>query len=148
VWYFDQVSKTIHSKKHIIKSWDIQNAGKSNNVQIWNTNSGWWQIFKYVKNSFVNAKSNKVLEVQGNKDQEGQEVGVWNRHNGSNQKWNVKYTDEHDIDEPTKGYNKDFGFYIGRPFYIVSKLPMKRVVDVVGGRWLRLKTVTVNKLSQ
>jgi hypothetical protein len=25
---------------------------------------------------------------------------------------------------------------------------MRRVVDVVGGRWLRLKTATTNKLSQ
>ena len=35
--------------------------------------------------------------------------------------------------------NKDFGFHMNRPFYIVSRLPMRRVIQVVGGRNLVLK---------
>jgi len=40
-WYFDQKSKTIKSKR-FNKSLDIQNAGRSRNLQIWNTNGGWF----------------------------------------------------------------------------------------------------------
>jgi hypothetical protein len=37
--------------------------------------------------------------------------------------------------------SKDFGFKINEPFYIVSKLPMNRVAEVVGGRNIVLKTL-------
>jgi hypothetical protein len=40
-WFFDQKSltiKTMYNKQ----SFDIQNSGKTNNMQIWSTNSGWW----------------------------------------------------------------------------------------------------------
>jgi hypothetical protein len=40
-WYFHQQSLTIKSKSNN-QSWDIQNSGKTNNMQIWSTNSGWW----------------------------------------------------------------------------------------------------------
>jgi hypothetical protein len=45
--------------------------------------------------------------------------------------WNVMYVDAAKK-APTKGLNKDFGFHINRPFYIVSKLPFNRVVECVG----------------
>jgi patatin-like phospholipase/acyl hydrolase len=41
VWYFDQVSKTIKSKRNN-QSFDIQNSGKTRTLQVWSTNSGWW----------------------------------------------------------------------------------------------------------
>jgi hypothetical protein len=41
VWYFDQRSLTIKTKLNN-QSWDIQNAGRTNNMQIWSTNSGWF----------------------------------------------------------------------------------------------------------
>jgi hypothetical protein len=31
-----------------------------------------------------------------------------------------------------KGMNQDFGFFINRPFYIVSMMWMNRVIQVVG----------------
>jgi hypothetical protein len=41
VWYFHQQSLTIRTKLNN-QSWDIKNAGKTNNMQIWSTNSGWF----------------------------------------------------------------------------------------------------------
>jgi hypothetical protein len=41
VWYFDQFSKTVKNKSNN-KSFDILNSGKSDNLQVWATNSGWW----------------------------------------------------------------------------------------------------------
>jgi hypothetical protein len=41
VWYFDYRSWTIKTKLNN-QSWDIQNSGRTNNMQIWSTNSGWF----------------------------------------------------------------------------------------------------------
>jgi hypothetical protein len=42
VWYFSQKTKTIVNKKYSNRSFDIANAGRTNKMQIWNTNSGWF----------------------------------------------------------------------------------------------------------
>jgi len=76
-WWFDQQSFTIRTKLNN-QSWDIQNSGKTNNMQIWSTNSGWWQIFKYIDGTFVNIHNHKVLAVSQKKDAEGQPVTVDN----------------------------------------------------------------------
>jgi hypothetical protein len=41
VWYFHQQSLTIRTKLNN-QSWDIQSAGRTNNMQVWSTNSGWF----------------------------------------------------------------------------------------------------------
>jgi hypothetical protein len=41
IWYFDQKSLTIKTRLNN-QSWDIQNSGKTNNMQIWSTNYGWF----------------------------------------------------------------------------------------------------------
>jgi hypothetical protein len=41
VWYFDMRSYTIKTRLNN-QSWDITSSGRSNNMQIWSTNSGWW----------------------------------------------------------------------------------------------------------
>jgi len=40
-WYFDQKSLTIRTRSNN-ESWHIGNNGRSNNIVIWSTNSGWW----------------------------------------------------------------------------------------------------------
>jgi hypothetical protein len=42
IWWFDQKSKTIKSQWRRHQSIDMQNAGRSRNLQIANTNSGWF----------------------------------------------------------------------------------------------------------
>ena len=41
IWYFHQQSLTIRTKYNN-QSWDIQSSGRTKNMQIWSTNSGWW----------------------------------------------------------------------------------------------------------
>jgi hypothetical protein len=53
VWYFHQQSLTIRTRLNN-QSWDIKSAGKTNNMQIWSTNSGWFQVFKYENSQFIN----------------------------------------------------------------------------------------------
>ena len=74
----------------------------------------------------MNWKNNKVLDVHGGKDEEGRQVIVWNRHGGANQRWNIIYVDKAKP-VPKTGVNEEFGWHVNRPFYIVSRLPMRRV---------------------
>ena len=47
-------------------------------MQVWSTNSGWFQIFKYDGSHFVNVgKDAKTLDVKDDKDDEGQAVIAW-----------------------------------------------------------------------
>jgi len=40
--------------------------------------------------------------------------------------------------------NKDFGFHINRPFYIRSRLPMKRIIECIGANNVTLKRWRAN----
>jgi hypothetical protein len=52
-------------------------------------------MWKYSGEHFLNfVQTNKALDVYQNKDVEGQQVIVWKRHNGWNQRWRVIYTDQ------------------------------------------------------
>jgi len=42
IWWFDQQSKTIRNQMFKDKSFDIQNSGNTNNLQLWSTNGGWF----------------------------------------------------------------------------------------------------------
>jgi hypothetical protein len=72
---------------------------------------------------------------------------VWKRHNGANQRWKIVYLDKAEKYQE-KGLSKDFGFHINRPFYFVSRLPMKRVAECVGARNIVLKRYAVNRKAQ
>jgi hypothetical protein len=95
----------------------------------------------------MNWSNNKVLDVTGGKDAEGQRVIVYGKHGKANQKWKVLYVDKAKP-VPTKGFDEKFGFHINRPFYFVSRLPMKRVVECVGANNLRLNRWRKNKTQQ
>lgn len=143
-WIFNHKTKTIQSVGKAGYSWDIQNAGRSSNMQVWKTNSGWFQTFRYKEGYFVNEKG-KYLDA-GNTDREGENTIVANRSGKKQQKWEVIYVSSMKK-ENMQGYNANFGFYKGRQFYLVSKLPMSRVLEVQGGRNLYLKMRT-NRSTQ
>jgi len=86
------------------------------------------------------------LDVTGSKDIEAAAVGVANRTNGANQRWRVVYTDK--ATTQTKGLDKDFGWEINRPFYIISRLPTNRALEYQGGNYLRIRMWQMNKRSQ
>ena len=79
VWYFHQQSKTIRTRYNN-QSWDIKSAGRTRDMQIWSTNSGWFQVFFFKNENFVNPTNNKVLEVTSSKDDERSAVIVNNKN--------------------------------------------------------------------
>jgi hypothetical protein len=91
-------------------------------------------------------QSKKVLDVTGGKDAEGQKVIVWGRHNRPNQRWTIVYIDRA-RKEATSGLNRNFGFEINKSFYFRSRLPMKRVAEVVGTD-VRLRRYTTSRVRQ
>jgi hypothetical protein len=64
-----------------------------------------------------------------------------------NQRWTVTYLDQ-SKGEQNKGLNKEFGMHINRPFYLVSRLPMRRVAEVVGASNVVLKRWVKGRSAQ
>lgn len=54
VFWFDQKTKTIKSEHDSGLSFDIKGAGSTQDMQMWTTNSGWFQIFRYQGGSLIN----------------------------------------------------------------------------------------------
>jgi hypothetical protein len=48
----------------------------------------------------------------------------------------------------SKGMNKDWGFHVNRPFYIRSRLPMKRIAECVGANNVNLRRWRKNATGQ
>jgi hypothetical protein len=115
------------------KSLDIRNSGRTHDMQVWKTNGGWFQQFKWSQNYFVNIQDDRVLTVKDNKDVEGQDVIVWKKTFSINQKWRIQYVDDAE-DAKTTGLYTPYQIHLGRAFVIRSRLPMQRVLTVVGGR--------------
>ena len=117
-------------------------------MQIWSTNSGWFQVFQFRDGQFVNPTNNKVFSVDGRKDEEGQGVIVDGNQKGrTDQRWKILYLDQA---KPlrTKGFNKEYGFHINRPFYIRSRMPMQRVAECHGANNVWLKRWRKNAMGQ
>ena len=70
-------------------------------------------------------QNGKAMDVTQAKDAEGQYVATGSKTDGASQKWNIVYVDKKE-QEKTTGENEDFGFTIGKPFYIISKSYMNR----------------------
>jgi len=144
VWFFDYKTKTIKSKRSTNMSLDIRSA---NNLIVSGTNSQWYQVFKYENEMFRNLNTNKVLDVAAGKDAEGTNVMSYTVRNVAGQKWKIAYLSKKVIDQK-EGLNKNRGLYINRPFYIVSKLWMSRVITVAGGKNLVIQSRTDSKDQQ
>jgi len=103
-------------------------------------------LFKYEGEHIQNVRNNKCMDVTGGKDVEGQNVQVYNKHNGLNQKWTILY-DEDEKDEKTKGMG-EYGFKISEPFFIVSRMPMKRVAEAIGASNVVTKRYVKGRIAQ
>jgi len=130
-FYFDGSSKTIKSKQWKDRSITIQGEGNSANVYMTTTNARWFQLWKNEKGNLVNEKG-KVLEIQGHRDRENQNIGVLEKDNGLYQQWEVIYVDEMPKELKKGDTNTMFGLDVERPFFVVTTLESERYVDLIG----------------
>jgi hypothetical protein len=97
-------------------------------------------MFRLKDQHFVTSEKGKVIAVQGAVDGENRNIVVENRNGKVHQRWRIIYVDEYEK-EPTKGQlNKKFGLYVERDFYVVSKLPSGRYLDLINNRNFVIKT--------
>jgi hypothetical protein len=98
----------------------------------------------HYQNGFVVNEKGKVMDVSGGRDAENQKIISWKKHGGLNQQFDVVYADQWPS-EPKKGeLNPEFGFYVERPFYIVSELGTGRYLTTINGAGLAIKTKNGN----
>jgi len=129
---YDSKSQTIVAVGKKGVSMDIQKYGRGANLQAGATKNIWHQKFTLV-GEYVVSERGKVIDVSGGRDRENQNVIVWKRHRGLNQKWRVEYVQDAKP-EPKKGQlNKDFGLYVLRPFHVVSLMRGGRYLETNGG---------------
>jgi len=96
-------------------------------------------MWRYDNGFLINDKG-KVLEVDGCQDVENRVVSVANKKGDICQQFDLIYADEYP-EEPKKGeLNKEFGFYVERPFYIISEMSSNRYIQVLDGKKLVIKT--------
>lgn len=102
-------------------------------------------MFRYSNGNIINEKG-KVLDVHSGLDVQSRQVIVWNKHNGINQQWDIVYVDEQKP-EPKKGeFSPKWGFYVERPFYIVSEMKSNRhITQLSSDRFTIIKTANGNK---
>jgi hypothetical protein len=94
----------------------------------------------YRRGAVVQNERKKVFDVQGGIDQENRNIIAYNKHGKINQQFDIIYEDEWK-GEPTKGQlNKEYGLYVERPFYIVSRMGRKRHLDLINNRNFVIKT--------
>jgi hypothetical protein len=72
---------------------------------------------------------------------------MWKKHNGLNQRWKIVYVKDAPK-APTKGFNKEYGFFINRPFVLVSQCPMNYVAGFRGASGLGLRYLNKSEKQQ
>lgn len=142
---FDYKTRTI---QHVDtkRSLDIRSGAR---VTSESPNSYWYQLFRYNTNGQLVNQKGKVLEVVGANDSEGATLGNADSNKEQKQKWNIVYVDS--IKKPNVkpgGKDEGRGLYHKRPFYIVSKMWMGRVISVAGGKNLVIQSRNDNAKTQ
>lgn len=141
LWVFDYKTRTIKSKANNY-SLDMRSTSS---VYAYATNSQWYQIWKYKDNRFVNQQG-RVLDA-GKSDSEGANVLTSTKNdNEVSQKWNIRYADKVTI--KTNGTNEERDMDIGKPFFIVSRMWMNRVMTVEGGKNVVIRSRNGKKEQQ
>jgi len=126
IFYLDHLTRTIKCKLFTAKSWSIPNRGRKNQLDLEPTNARWWQLFDYKNGNVVNERG-KVLDVSGGRDNNNQDVIVWNLHNGLNQQWDVVYTDQ---PEPLPNFQPN------KPFVLINQMTGKRLLTLSGANFV------------
>lgn len=96
---------------------------------------------------FKNVKDDRVIEVKNGEDVEGGELVVSKITYNIRQKWRIQYVDTYE-DQKTSGLYTPYQIHLGRAFIIRSRLPMQRVITIVGSRNLVIQTLNRTNQNQ
>jgi hypothetical protein len=91
-------------------------------------------MFRLKDKNFITNEMGKVIAVDKGKDIEQANIIMEDRNGKIHQRFRVVYVDEYE-EEPTKGqFNKKFGPFVERDFFVVSALPGGRYLDLINNR--------------
>jgi len=90
LFVYDSRSGSIQPRNNRSVSLDIGDDGRGRFMTVKKTENIWDQHFDLDGDRIVNERG-LVLDVAGGRDRNGQNVLVWKRHNGLNQKWKIDY---------------------------------------------------------
>jgi len=86
-------------------------------------------MFRYQGTYIIN-EHGCVVSPHNKIDQENRQLVCKTKTGGIHEQWDIVYADQWP-EEPKDGeLNKDFGLLVNRPFYVVSKLPRGRFLDM------------------
>jgi hypothetical protein len=88
------------------------------------------------------------LDINGNVDAEQRNIEIYPKHGKINQQWDLVYADEWKGEPGPGELNEDFGLIVDRTFYIVSKLPSGRYLDLTDNRNMAIKVRNGRKTQQ
>lgn len=91
-----------------------------------------------------NEYNKKVLDIAGANDRQHNNIGVYRKHGGLNQQWEIIYADEYPEDPRDGEMSEDWGLRVGTPFHIKSSLPSGKYLDHLGRRMV-IKTPNERK---
>jgi membrane carboxypeptidase/penicillin-binding protein PbpC len=104
-------------------------------------------MFRYQSPFVVNDKG-KVMDVSGNRDTENQNILMYRKHGKLNQQWDVVYMDQWKGESGKGEMNTDFGLLVEMTFFVQSKLPAGRYLDIIDNRNFAIKTRNGNKRQE
>lgn len=90
IFVYDSQTGSIQPRRAANLALDIGEQGRNRYVQFAKEKDIWYQHFQIKGEQLVNERG-LVLDVAGGKDQNNQNVLVWKKHNGANQKWKIDY---------------------------------------------------------
>jgi hypothetical protein len=97
-------------------------------------------MFRVKDEMYITNEKGKVIAVSGGQDNDNRNLVMEQRNNKIHQRWRVVYVDQYEA-EPTKGqFNKKFGLYVERDFYVVTAMSSKRYLDLINNRNMVIKT--------
>ena len=140
-WFYDMETKTIRNAHKDWKdkyAFDIRGAAYMHPID-----SRWYQMFD-LKDGYIEVEQqqNQVLTVQHHQDINDRHivrearvktVELW-------QTWDIVYTDNVPEGYNDGEFNAKWGFYVGKPFHIVSMFGEHRMADVYDNTNVAIKT--------
>jgi hypothetical protein len=95
------------------------------------TNARWFQLFRLEEDNLVNDHG-KLMTITNDLDRENNNIGIFDKNDKVGQNWDIIYADEMPPELKDGELNKDWGFKVNTPFYVISNLPDGRYLDILG----------------
>jgi hypothetical protein len=73
-----------------------------------------------LEDDFLTNDHGKLVTITNDLDRENTNIGVWAKNSKIGQTWDIIYADEMPAELKKGEMNKDWGFKINTPFYVVS----------------------------